>query len=156
MLKIRIVVIGEHKDRWVTDGCKHYLTLISKFASVEIKPVVSPKASSSLSPEEITRQEAAVLQKELGRGLTIALSDSGEHVDSHGFAKLLEQWQVSSGGNVTFVIGGPFGLHESVLQSADRVLSLSPLTFSHQVVRLVLLEQIYRGFSILHGSAYHK
>lgn len=156
MLKIRILAIGEDKDRWVTDGSTHYLTLLSKYVSIETRALPSPKTSPSLSPDEIKKQEAAILQKELGRGLTVALSDRGRQVDSVAFAKLLEQWQVKSGGSVTFLIGGPHGLYDSILDRADAVLSLSPLTFSHQLVRLVLLEQLYRGFSILAGTAYHK
>lgn len=96
------------------------------------------------------------MAKELGKGLVVALSDSGKKADSHEFARLLEQWQTRSNGTITFLIGGPFGLDESLLSRADVALSLSPLTFSHQLVRLVLLEQLYRAFSILSGSPYHK
>lgn len=156
MLKIRILAIGEDKDRWVSDASKHYQQLVSRYASVDFKVVQSLKASSSLSPEEIMRQEAAGLRKELGKGMKVALSDSGNRVDSHGFARLLEKWQKQSGGTISFLIGGPFGLDSGLKAEADVVLSLSPLTFSHQLVRLVLLEQLYRGFSILSGSSYHK
>ena len=156
MLKIRLLAIGDDKDRWVTEAVMHYIKLISKYASVEINFLPSPKASSSLSPDEIKRQEATVFKECLSRGLTVALSDSGRSFDSTAFAKQIERWQVSSGGIVTFVIGGPFGLDKSLLESADMLLSLSPLTFSHQLVRLVLLEQIFRGFTILHNTGYHK
>lgn len=69
---------------------------------------------------------------------------------------MIEKWQTSSKGTITFLIGGPYGLDPSILKRADIVLSLSKLTFSHQLVRLTLLEQLYRAFSILHGTDYHK
>lgn len=156
MLKIRLLAIGEDKDRWVTEAVMHYIKLISKYASVEVNFLPSPKASSSLSPDEIKRQEAAVFRECLSKGVTVALSDSGRSFESAAFAKQIERWQVTSGGTATFVIGGPFGLDKSLLESADMRLSLSPLTFSHQLVRLVLLEQLYRGFTILHNTGYHK
>ena len=88
--------------------------------------------------------------------MLVALSDSGKSCNSVSFSRLLERWQTTSGGTVTFLIGGPFGLDTSLLESADLILSLSPLTFSHQLVRLVLFEQLYRGFTILHNTSYHK
>lgn len=156
MLKIRLVTIGEDKDRWVTEGVNHFTKLLSKYASLELVPLPSPKTSSSLSPDEIKRQEALLLKEKLGRGMVIALSDSGNGYNSREIAKQLERWQVSSGGVVTFVIGGPCGLDSQITDAAHLVLSLSPLTFSHQLVRLVLLEQLYRGFTILHNTGYHK
>ncbi len=156
MLKIKIVAIGDHKDTWVMDGCDHFVKMIGRYATVEFKAVPSPRGSSSLSPAEIKKAEAAVLMKEQSKGMMIALSDTGREYDSHQWASALEKWQSSSGGTITFLIGGPHGLHAGVLEKADLVLSMSKLTFSHQVIRLVLLEQIYRAFSILHGTDYHK
>ncbi len=156
LLKIRVVAIGEDKDRWVTDGSKHYLKLLSRWTSFEIKTLPAPKVTSSLSPEATKKREAELLARELGKGTVIALSDSGKAMTSQQLARFLEKLQASSGGAITFLIGGPHGLHDSILSDADVILSLSPLTFSHQLVRLVLLEQLYRGLSILHGTAYHK
>jgi len=156
MLKVRLVTIGEDKDRWVTEGINHYAKLLSKYSTLEIVPLPSPKTSSSLSPDEIKRQEASILKEKLGKGMVIALADSGTGYDSRELAKQLERWQVSSGGVVTFVIGGPFGLDAQITGAASLVLSLSPLTYSHQLVRLVLLEQLYRSFTILYNTGYHK
>ncbi len=112
--------------------------------------------AGSLSPTEIRKAEAERLGKHLGKGLTIALTDRGEALDSPALARKLEQWMAHAGGAIQFVVGGPFGLHKSVLEKADLQLSLSPLTFSHQIVRLVLVEQLYRALSILHRTDYHK
>lgn len=156
MLKITIIAIGKDKDRWVSDGAAHFEKLLQRWCRLEWKMLSSPARSSALSPHEIRRVEGEVLRKEIAGHYSIALTDRGRAFDSREFAELLGQLQIVSGGEVCFVIGGPHGLDASVLDEAKEQLSLSPLTFSHQLVRLVLLEQLYRGFSILHGTDYHK
>lgn len=156
MLKLRIVAIGKDKQSWVSDGIAHFSKLLSKYADLEIRSVADTKLSASLSPAQIKEKQATQLEKELGKGLVVALSDKGTEYDSISFSKLLERAQISSGGTVTFLIGGPYGLDDSVIKRADHVVSLSRLTFSHQIVRLVLLEQLYRAFTILAGTDYHK
>ena len=156
MLKINIVAIGKDKDAWVTSGCEHYLKLISRWAKVSFDILPALKGGSSLSPAEVMAQEADRFEKHLGDTKYIALGERGKRLDSHGFAELLSRWEQTSGGSVTLLIGGAYGLDDRLLKRADQTLSLSPMTFSHQLVRLVLLEQIYRGFSLLRGSPYHK
>ncbi|MEW5993366.1 MAG: 23S rRNA (pseudouridine(1915)-N(3))-methyltransferase RlmH [Candidatus Zixiibacteriota bacterium] len=156
MLNIRIVAVGRHKDRWVGDGCAHFEKMLSRFAGIEWVIIPSPKSSSSLSVGEILEREAKRMLPQLDKGFSVALTDRGQSMDTAAFAGLLERWHTVSGGTISFVIGGPYGLSKSVVKKADFVLSLSSLTFSHRVVRLVLLEQLYRGFSILHGMDYHK
>lgn len=156
MLKIRIIAIGEPKDRWVAESCNHYIKLIGRWANIELKSVSSPKGASSLPPVQIMDREAERLTRELGKGRTIALSDKGKRLDSQGFADAIRSLEMTSSGIVTFVIGGPYGLSQSILDRADGVHSLSPLTFSHQLARVVLLEQIYRAYTIIHNTAYHK
>lgn len=156
MLKITLLTIGRDKDRWVTEGLRHYQKLVSRWAAVELKAIPSPKQSASLSPDEIKAQEAAAIRRHLPAGRVVALTDTGTGYDSRAFADFIDKLQMESGGRVTFLIGGPYGLSNDLMASADDRLSLSPLTFSHQLVRLVLMEQLYRGFSILHGTDYHK
>lgn len=155
VLKATIITVGRDKDRWISDGVAHYVKLLSRWCSVDIQ-TVSPKTAASLSPVEIKRIEAEALKPRIDFRTTVALSDSGKTMDTPQFAVWLEHVQSTGGGQVRFVIGGPYGLDDSILRGASEVLSLSPLTFSHQLVRLVLLEQLYRGFSILHGTDYHK
>ncbi len=156
MLKVRILAIGKDKDRWVTEGSEHYLKLISRYAKTQIDLLPGLKSTSSLSPDEIKTREAERFDKALGSSRFIALSDAGTKHNSRSFAQLLQRLQSTSGGSITILIGGAFGLHDRLLKRAEMILSLSELTFSHQLVRLVLLEQLYRGFSILAGSSYHK
>ncbi|HOD66729.1 MAG TPA: 23S rRNA (pseudouridine(1915)-N(3))-methyltransferase RlmH [candidate division Zixibacteria bacterium] len=156
MLNITVLAVGRDKDRWVSEAVAHYEKLLARWCRLAWRIVPSPKHSAALSPEEIRRAESARLRAALGPGYIAALAASGRTVDSPAFARLLERWHTVSGSNLTFVIGGPHGLDRDLLSRADTVLSLSPLTFSHQLVRLILLEQLYRAFSILHGTDYHK
>ena len=156
MLKIQIVAVGKDKDHWVSDGCSHFEKMLSGFADIQWKIISSSTTSSSISASEIKKREGERLIKEFGKGINIALADRGELMDSPALAKKLERWQIQSKGMVSFFIGGAYGLDDTILNRSDLVLSLSSLTFSHQLIRLVLLEQLFRAFSILKGTAYHK
>ncbi len=156
LIDIQIVAIGKDKDPWVTAGVEHYTRLLKRFARLDIRLLPSPEHGTKTPAAVVKRREAELLNKLSENRWTIALSDKGKSLDSEELATRLEQWINTSGGRLRFLIGGPYGLEESVLREADVVLSLSPLTFSHQLVRLVLLEQLYRAFSILHHLPYHK
>lgn len=156
MLRITLLQIGKDKDRWVTDSCDHFLKLLSRFAKVEIKLLPDVKNTAALPSDDLKKAQGELILNQTEGITTVALTDSGKAYDSPQFARFLERLQTTSGGKVTFVIGGAYGLSEAVLQRADHTLSLSPLTFSHQLVRPILLEQLYRGFSILAGTDYHK
>jgi 23S rRNA (pseudouridine1915-N3)-methyltransferase len=157
LVRIRIIAVGKDKEAWVSQGCRHFETLLRRYATVEWTVVPGAKGASSLSPNQIRKTESEQLRQGLiNRGAVVALSDDGEKHDSRSFARNLERLYVSGGGLITFLVGGPYGLDEAIKAAADRVLSLSPLTFSHQLVRLVLLEQLYRAFSLIHDTGYHK
>lgn len=156
MLKITVVTIGKDKDPWVTQGCEHFVTLLRKYADIRLQLLPSLKGGSALSPAEIKAREAQLMEPHLSRGLVVALVDTGKTFDSPAFARQLERWQSACDGQITFLIGGAYGLDQRLLARADHRLSLSPLTFSHQLVRVILLEQLYRAFSMLSGSPYHK
>ena len=156
MLKIRIIALGKDKENWVTGGVEHYLTLLSKFARVSIDIIPAPKTSPSLSPAQIRREESALLAGKRSGGYCIALSETGKRYDSLALSKLIDRLQITSGGKIEFLIGGPYGMDDQLLSDTDAVLSLSDLTFPHQLVRLILLEQLYRAFTILNNTSYHK
>lgn len=138
------------------EGCAHYSKLLSRFAGLTVTIIPPARKSSSLSPEEIKKQEHRLISKRLPQGYLIGLSEKGKSNSSESFGRLLEKWQTISAGSVTFVIGGAFGLDKNFLAGCDYLLSLSEMTLPHQLARLVLLEQLYRGFSILHNTDYHK
>jgi len=156
LLSIRLVSIGRDKDEWITAGCEHYRKLLARYARVEFEFLPSLKNAGALSPDEIKVKEAARLAAAIGSGFLIVLHDRGKSFDSPTFARELEKIEIHSRGRLTIVIGGPFGLHQSILDRSDLVWSLSPLTYSHQMTRVIVLEQLYRAFSILHGTSYHK
>ncbi len=156
MLSINIFLIGKDKDAWITQGCAHYEKLLSRYAKLNWLVIIPPKKISSLSPDEIKLNEGKLILDKLPKGSTIALTDAGKSYNSIRFASLLEKLHTISGGTINLIIGGAYGLDKAVLDKADMSISLSPLTFSHQLVRLVLLEQLYRAFTIIHGTDYHK
>ena len=156
MIKVKIIAIGKDKDKWVTEGQQHYSKLLSRFAKLESIYIPSPKLSSSLTPLEIKKKEAELFEKQIDSSKFIALADSGIYYNSIAFSRQLEKFVSSSAGQLIFLIGGAHGIDDNLLSKASVKLSLSPLTFSHQLVRLVLLEQLYRAFSISHNTDYHK
>lgn len=156
MVKLRIIAVGKDKQAWITQGVAHYVKLLRRFARTEVVVVPAVKTAPNLPIDEITKREAARLAKHLAGGVSVALYDKGKPMDTAGFARWLQRTVDRSGGSVDFIIGGAFGLHPSILATADQRLSLSPLTFSHQIVRLILMEQLYRGFSVINRTGYHK
>ncbi len=100
--------------------------------------------------------EAELIRSKVKSNYSIALTDRGKSMDSLKFARWLEKLKINSGGACDFIIGGIYGIEKDLLASCRETLSLSPMTMSHQLVRPVLLEQLYRGFSILGGGKYHK
>lgn len=156
MVKIHIVAVGKDKDSWVSDGISHFEKLLRRYARLNWTIVTDAGRAQNKSPNDIKNLEAKEIRRFMNGGTSVALTDSGKVYGSRDFAKKIEKLLASSSGELKFIIGGPFGLDKSILDSADELISLSPLTFSHQIVRLVLLEQLYRAFSILNGSDYHK
>lgn len=152
---ITILSLGSLKQSGLRELASQYIKRLSpygKLEEIELKEIAfSPKDPI----ERIKREEADLLQKHLTqRSTIIALHETGTQLDSISFAKFLED-QTNQGQHITFVIGGPVGLHESILQKANYTLSLSPLTFTHQFARVLLLEQLYRAQTILRGKTYH-
>ena len=156
MVRIQIIAVGEDKDDWVSDGIAHFEKLLKRYAHIKWTIIKSTPKSAAPAPEQIKFQEAQAIRKHFNSGTIIALADSGRKYDSIKFAQEIEKILAHSSGEIKLIVGGPYGLDTSILESAEKIISLSSLTFSHQVVRLVLLEQLYRAFSILHGSDYHK
>lgn len=156
MRKIHIVAVGKDKESWVADGVAHYRKLLSRYASIDLELVAKARLSASATPDEIRKTEGQAILRILQGGTTVALSDAGRQMTSPEFARALDKLTSQQRGALTFIIGGPHGLDPRVIARADAVLSLSPLTFSHQIVRVVLLEQLYRAFTILEGGDYHK
>ena len=147
---IRIICVGKLKEPHYAQAAAEYLKRLERYARVETFEV---REQTDRNAEVAKRKEAALISERLSSlngYFTVALDGRGQQVSSEEFAELLKKQ------NLAFVIGGPDGTREYVLDGADMVLSLSKMTLPHQLARVVLLEQLYRGFSILKNEQYHK
>lgn len=146
-------MVGRTERGYVQEGVAHYLGRVGVWSPV--KEVVVP-ASGQRDPGVQREEEARGLLKALeAPGKVVVLDETGEGLSSRAFAQRLGRWRDEGVRDVTFVIGGAYGLSASVRSRADMVLSLSLMTFPHQLVRLLFAEQLYRAHAILHGSGYH-
>ncbi len=152
-MEVRFLFTGKSKDPWVVEGVKHYQKRIKPYADVSEEII---KEAKNLSSKEIKRDEAkrqlAAIKKS---DFVILLDDKGKSQSSEGFASILLKWQEQGFRQFSFLIGGAYGVTEEVKAACNYSLSLSALTFPHQLVRLLLAEQTYRAFSILNGEKYH-
>lgn len=153
---LTIIAVGSDKFNWIESGLLHYETLLRRYA--KLTQVIVPSPRKKIDDQLISRRlDAERLRPILEKHRPfIALSDSGTSYDSHTMSQWLSKTLVASGGRLSFVIGGPFGLDPEIISMAKGTLSLSPLTYSHQLVRLVLVEQLFRAFSIAAGDPYHR
>jgi 23S rRNA (pseudouridine1915-N3)-methyltransferase len=156
MLKINIITIGKNKEVWVDKAVDHYHKYLKKYATLAMTYLPDIKDAKNLSQQELMLAEADLLERKVKSKFRIALSDRGRKYRSEEFAEWLSGLTMNSGGSCDFIIGGIYGLHERILKSSREIISLSPMTMSHQLVRVVLLEQLFRGFSIISGDKYHK
>lgn len=159
-MKITILTVGKIKEKYFADAIGEYVMRLSRFCKVEMVEVVDEKTPDGASDA----QKVQILEKEgqrlLGRlpvnAYVAALAIDGKMMDSMEFSRQMERWNVNGVSHMVFVIGGSLGLSARVLEKADIRLSFSKMTFPHQLMRVILLEQVYRSFMIRSGSPYHK
>jgi len=155
-MKIRIICIGKTEKGYLEDAIPVYLKRLKHYNQVEMVIIPDIKKAGSLPVEERKRQEGDLIFKQLQNDDFLALLDeNGKMYSSTEFADFLQKRMNSGIKNLVFVVGGAFGFSKEVYQRADMKLSLSKMTFSHQMVRLFFVEQLYRGYSILKGEPYH-
>lgn len=159
MRHITILAAGRLKEKYLTAGAGEYLKRLSLFTKVEMFEVEDESFPDNLSPagrQKVQEKEGARLLKRLRPGtFLIALDEKGEMRTSEEMAEMLHQLALAGRSDLTFVIGGSLGLAPEIIRRADLRLSFSPLTFPHQLFRLLLLEQLYRWFKISRGEPYH-
>ncbi|MBO7643875.1 MAG: 23S rRNA (pseudouridine(1915)-N(3))-methyltransferase RlmH [Bacteroidales bacterium] len=154
-MHITLLTMGKTDVSWVAEGLKMYASRLVHYVPFSINEIPSLKGTGSLSADQLKTREAAVLLKAVKPSDTVILLDEhGEEYTSVGFADRLQRW-LSAGKNLVFVIGGAFGFAPEVYARADGKLSLSKMTASHQLVRTIFAEQLYRAFTILKGEPYH-
>ena len=150
-----VVAVGRVRDAGLNAACADYVGRIRRYAKLEIHEVPDGTRRSK-SREGVLREEAAALGKAIPRAARlVALSRGGRQLDSRGFAAALDGWR-QAGRDLAFLVGGAYGLDEALQGRCDEVIRVSDMTLPHELARLVLLEQIYRGNTILKGEPYHK
>lgn len=159
MLRIKLICVGKAKGDWVAGATEHYRKLLGRSCKLEIIEIPESKSADG-SVQSLKAAEGSAIVSRLGEKLANqqvwTLDINGESFSSEEFAERLQREMNSGVSELILVIGGAYGLAESISHSADLRFSLSTLTLSHQVARVTLLEQLYRAFSILAGTAYHK
>ena len=159
-MKIKIVAVGKLKEKYLKDGIAEYTKRISRFATVEIIELADEKTPDKASESEnhkiLEIEGNRILSKVGERDFVVVLAIEGKTLSSEEFSKQLEQASIKGFSTLTFIIGGSLGLSPSVKYRANLSVSFGRLTLPHQLMRLVLVEQIYRAFTIQQGSPYHK
>ena len=159
-MKITLITVGKIKERYFEDAIKEYSKRLSRYCKLEIIQVAdekTPDEPSEAQRLQILKKEGERLKKVLAKdAFHVALAIDGQKMDSVRFAARLEQLGVSGVSHVQFLIGGSLGLDRELLDGADLKLSFSDMTFPHQLMRVILLEQLYRAFRIINGEPYHK
>lgn len=159
MIKVTVIALGKLKEKYLTEAVNEYKKRLSRYCNfeiVEIEPVKLPeKPSQSEIDIALSKEAELILKKISADSLVISLCVEGKELSSPEFAEKIRE-NSNLGKNLTFVIGSSYGLSEKIKKSSDLRLSLSEMTFPHQLFRVMLSEQIYRAFKIIEGSAYHK
>lgn len=156
-MKIKVVAVGKLKDDFILKGVNEYAKRLSRYCDFKIVEVGEEnftKTPNSSEIERIKKLEGENIAKELS-GLVVVMDIAGKSFDSESFSKKLSQ-MLEQNSNITFVIGGSYGISDLIKSKANFRLSFSPMTFPHGLFRLMLTEQIYRAFTIKEGTPYHK
>lgn len=159
-MKITLVVVGKIKEKYFVDAIAEYSKRLSRYCKLEVIQVQDEKTPDRASEAEeiqIKDKEGERILAQIKDGsYVMALAIEGEMLDSIGLANRMQTLTVRGVSQITFVIGGSLGLSHKVLKRADGLLSFSKMTFPHQLMRVILLEQVYRSFRIINNEPYHK
>lgn len=158
-MAILIIGVGKLKETWQRDACAEYMKRLKRFGPIEIKEIPDQpepdKPSEALNQRVKDSEGREILAQIKPNDRVVALCIGGKGYDSESFAEKIAQW-TGDGRRLVFIIGGSLGLSDDVIKRADEKLSFSKMTFPHQLMRVILLEQIYRGFKINANERYHK
>ena len=160
MQKVTILCVGKLKEKFYTAAVEEYVKRLSRFCKLEIIELPESRLSDTPTQGEIDQAlaaEAALIEGKLAKGsAVIAMCIEGKELSSVQLAEKMQEFAVGGTSHLTFLIGGSVGLADSIKMNADFRLSMSPMTFPHHLARVMLLEQIYRGYQIMAGTKYHK
>lgn len=160
VMNINIITVGRIKEKYIQEGIKEFSKRLSRYCNLKIVEVDDEKAPESLSDKEMEvvkqKEGQKILSKIPQNSFIISLEIQGKEISSEDLSKKMEDVMVSGINDITFIIGGSLGLSDEVRNISDFKLSFSKMTFPHQLMRLILLEQIYRGWRIMKNEPYHK
>ncbi len=159
-MKIDIIAVGKVKEKFYRDAIDEFAKRLSKYCKLQVIEVAdekTPDGAGETVEEQIKAREAERILKNVKEDAYVfTLEIAGKKYDSVGFADKINSLGITGKSHIQFIIGGSLGLHSSVSGRSDDKLSFSDMTFPHQLMRVILLEQIYRGFRIIAGEPYHK
>lgn len=159
-MKVKLISVGKLKEKYLKDGIAEYTKRLSRFTKVELIELADEKTPDNASPvekDQIMAKEAERILAKIGeRDFVVVLAIEGKQLSSEAFSQLIQAQMLAGYSTLTFIIGGSLGLADVVKKRANQLMSFGLLTLPHQLMRLVLVEQIYRAFMIAEGSPYHK
>jgi len=155
-MKITLLVIGHTNTNYIKDGIEEYLGRVNHYNAFEIKVIRDIKNAKNFSSEARKKKEGQhILNYSKNRNEIVLLDEGGKSETSQGFARYLQKKMASGLKELVFVIGGPYGFSDEVHKTVKEKLSLSEMTFPHELAQLIFMEQLYRAFTILKGESYH-
>lgn len=154
-MKFILLTVGKTDVPWVRSGLDLYSARLQHYVKFELREIPELKGVASLSEEQIKQKEGVLILKEAGDADMILLDEHGKEFRSMEFASQVQKYMNRGGKDIFFVIGGAYGFSEEVYAKASGKISLSKMTFSHQMVRTIFAEQLYRAFTIIKGEPYH-
>jgi len=155
-LRLELLFLGKTKEKYLATGIDDYAKRLSRYLKVEIKTLKEGKAKKGVPENLLIEKESEKLMQNSQGSYLVCLDRTGKQMDSLELAKQMERWEMQGIKRISFAIGGHLGLSSAILYKADLVLSFSPMTFTHEMSRLLLLEQLYRACTIKAGEKYHK
>jgi 23S rRNA (pseudouridine1915-N3)-methyltransferase len=159
-MNIKIISVGKLKEKYLTAGISEYVKRLGGYAKIQLIEVADEKAPENLSESEMMqvkeKEGERILAKIKDQEYVYALAIEGKNPSSESFAKQLDQLAVQGKSQFVFVIGGSLGLSQAVMNRSNTQISFGKMTYPHQLMRLILVEQIYRAFRINKGEPYHK
>ncbi len=157
MVRIKVIAVGKTKESWIKEGILHYQKLLKKYVELKLVEIREEKITKSKGIQIILDAEAEKILRYIGKpSLCISLDVKGEILSSESFARLLKENLNRGYSEFVFILGDALGLSRKILDACPIKLSFSQMTFTHEMSRVILLQQIYRAFSIIRGAKYHK
>ena len=156
-MRLTLISVGKNAEPFVREACADYASRIRRYADLALTVVPEERIAASGKIEFILHQEGRRIRGKIPpSALRVILDERGKSFTSEGFFRLFERWMATGVRGVAFILGGAYGLDESLKEEADFRFSLSPLTLTHGMARMILLEQIYRAFTLIRKEPYHK